>query len=250
MRHLFVAGVLACACASVTAWPTLDLSFTQPAGTASSSESIPVWVTLSVGASGPALRYAPSASSPFGLSPGDLPAFGDDGMGHVYAFTQYSSAVLGNWYGCSGSFTQGCATGAYRFDFNADLWAGLADADGSLSLAPGQSVDLLWGSFVPQGSGAPAGDYVFYRAVLGLSVSGEGVDGQGHAVTLSATAFPFQTCSDGKASCAFTRTVAAVPEATSLQLFGLGLLTLSLGARRRPPQTTTGSGSSRMPKRP
>ncbi len=109
------------------------------------------------------------------------------------------------------------------------------DVTGTLTINPDQSVHYVFGDFAPSAGPVDPGTYSFYRATIGLYVTGLGVEPAGTSVSLFAVTFPYLTCKDNDASCALTRTVGAVPEPTgyTLLLCGLGAVGLLIGRRRK-----------------
>lgn len=242
------------AAAQAHALPNATLTFAQPNGTVNSNQAIEVWVDMTIDANGPALVFNPNdPTNNYGLAASDMNLLGSypDGSGNYRngTITAITNVSLGMWFGCSSSFSTGCTDGgAYNFTFadtynSTKSFNSLLAADGSLNLAAGSTTHFLFGTFAPNAGNAPAGNYSFYRATLGVSVSGTGIDSEtgapaldsnGAPYSLFAVNFPYQTCNDYDATCAFTRTVLAVPEPETYAMFlaGLGLLT-GVARRRR-----------------
>lgn len=216
------------------AFSSLKLEFTQPTGTAQSTDVIPIWVKLT---NNDAQDFVYDSALPLaGLNSPDLPTstWVLDPVTQQYdehVFANYTSFRLSVGVGCSGSFTNNCNDAAYHFEF-----ASSEPFGDPFKLAPGQSFTYLYGTFAPVGGAAPAGTYEFYRSVVWLDVNG--VDTQGEEI--SAVVFPATTCnSDTTADClaagnaVFTRTVTAVPEPAQALMLALGLAGLALRLRRR-----------------
>jgi hypothetical protein len=231
---------LACVAGAMSvqaALPTVSMSFSQQSGTVSATEVIDVWVTLTVDAGSSPLVFDSSLPAPFGFDAADLPVQGNHNDGATYGvepvdFASYTAALTNTAYGCSGTFTNVCDAGAYRFDFHLDSEPGRPSFNflRALSLQPGKSFNYLFGSFTPVGGAAPAGIYTFYSSFADLEF--DGFDADGHA--MYAAVGLGSTCADGEsAACAFTRTVTAVPEPQTYALMGLGLLGIGFAARRR-----------------
>lgn len=243
LRTTLTLAAMACV-GTAHAWPQATLSFSDPSGVVGPNDSVDVWLDLAVAAAGPDLFFDPNAGAPFGLDPADLPTatwFQDSsGTWQSATITAIDGASLGMWFGCSGTFTAACTSGPpYEFTwqngFN-QLFAG----DGTLTIAAGSSAHFLYGTFTPSAGPVAPGSYTFYRAPLGLDIWGTGVDAAGDPVLnpdgspmqFSNYSFPYQTCNDNEAACAFTRVVAVPePETYALMLVGLGLV--GFAVRRR-----------------
>ncbi|MEO5734294.1 MAG: PEP-CTERM sorting domain-containing protein [Rubrivivax sp.] len=96
------------------------------------------------------------------------------------------------------------------------------------TLAPGQSADFLLGSFFPQNGPVAPGVYSFSSASFVLFANG--LDAGGAKIDRSF--YLGETCAGFSATCAFTRTVVAVPEPSTYGLMAVGLAGL-IGWRRR-----------------
>jgi len=231
-------GLMAALLLSCSAWAqapasSLSLVFTEPTGLVGPTDSIAV--NLRFTNNDPTLDFVVDNSLPLGgLDPAIVPTgtyvFNPDTGGYDFIqFASYTSFDLTIGFGCSGTFTTQCGDGPpYTFTFGGDPFAE------PFSLAPGASVDYLFGTFAPTSGPVAAGTYEFYRSVVWLNVNG--VDAQGHA--MSAVTFPASTCQfDTAAECAnasiFTRTVVAVPEPGTYALMALGLALVGWRARAR-----------------
>jgi hypothetical protein len=217
-RHSTALGLGAVLCSSMTAaqafdLSTLSLSFTQPTGTAATTDDIPVYLTLSLAASATDSLNYDATVSPTGGLPSDLvPTHGM--FNNRAAFATYTLASLSSSYGCSGTFTNGvCPSSTTTYNFH---WATMPN---QLVLAPGDSYTYLMGTFTPNGGEALAGTYTFYYAALMVFFDGYDANGQ--------FLFAFTDLADtGWNGAGFTRTVGVVPEPTSclMLLTGLGLM--------------------------
>ncbi len=166
-----------------------SLAFTQPTGTASPTDSIPVWVRLTLDPSSDPLELndSASASPPFGVPPENYPDFyspdlteEDVGGYELVSLDSLDAVYLNTSFVCSGTFTTSCTAGPpYTFSFNTSGpdTINFVPNYGSptFSLQPGESHDYLFGTFTPTGGGPVApGTYYFYSTDLMLSFHGTG----------------------------------------------------------------------------
>lgn len=219
--RLAACAVLAVAASAVSAAvPQTSVSWVEQTGTASTTDSIEVWVRLTVDS---------GATEPLhldGTQPIDLPP----NWASIDSITQSAGAT------CSTNFfplppLTGCADPAspYVFAFNYGADSFLTSQS---PILPGQSRDFLVGAFTPQNGPVAPGVYSFSDATLQFVVTGTDVftDPQTLYITLG------ETCATQDASCAFTRTVvSAVPEPASLVLLAGGLALLGWRTRRQVP---------------
>ena len=227
-RLLTAATALAWASAAHAGYPGLSLSFAQPSGSARSGDPIEVYLRLSLDPGAASLDFdGTSGRTEFGLAPGTLPTTGNGTDGSLGSFASYTRAFTNTSWVCTGTFTNGCGPGAYSFDFHT------SDSDGKptfnflkhVKLAPGQSLDFLFGTFNPVGGAAPVGIYSFSYASVDIQVAG--LDAKGHAL------YGGLGLAGTSGDPSFTRLVTAVPEPErgALMLAGLGVL--AWAARRR-----------------
>jgi hypothetical protein len=202
-------------------FPGLTLTFLDPTGTVTPTETVEVWVRLALDAGAPfALTFDGTSPPDFGLPAGIVPAEG---------FRTNTS------YTCTGTFWPGCSTTEYQFQFhtsNADPTRPSFNFLTSFALNPGESFDYLFGRFIPQGAGAAPGTYEFTRTSAFIQVFGTNAAG----AELEATVDLASTCPAGGPPCSFSRTVvavAAVPEPATVALLATGLAALGWVARRR-----------------
>lgn len=204
-----------------------NLSFTEPRGVVSPTDSIEMWVTLSLDPSSDPLEYDVSQGLFRGIPASYIPTEGsvydfDTGSIDFYPFESYTGIYLSATYSCSGTFTEGCLAGEYRYNFNNTLNESLNIRD-TLFMSPGESRDFLYATFTPNSAEVALGEYTYYRAAFGILV--EGVNSNGD--TMSAGVTIAETCSTGDFSCeGFSRTVSAVPIPAAVWLFSAGLISL------------------------
>ena len=213
---------------------SLSLVFTEPTGIVGPTDSIAV--NLRFTNTDPTLDFVVDNSLPLGgLDPAMVPTetsvYNPETGWEFVAFASYTSFSIQTGFGCSGSFTASgqCTEGPpYTFTFAGDPFVE------PFRLAPGESVDYLFGTFTPTTGTVAAGSYEFYRSLVWLNVYG--LDAQGRE--LYAVGFPAATCQfDNAADCAdasiFTRTVVGVPEPGTYALMALGLALVGWRARSR-----------------
>lgn len=212
-----------------------SLSFTSPAGTVGSTDSIEVWATLTVDpASDEPLTYDGGSylgGLPTSLIPTEAEVWNPETFSYDYTpFGSYDYVGAFTSQTCSGTFTSGCSDGEYHISANTSgLGNGWFDLT-TLNLAPGQSQDFLLYVFTPTDGSAAPGEYTFYNMGLGFTV--HGLDADGNAIEQDILFGA--TCVSQSESCAFTRTVvSAVPVPAAVWLFGSGLLGLVGIARRK-----------------
>ncbi len=206
------------------------LTFRDPDGTASPSDTIPVWLTLTTDTGIHFDSSDPDGDSTYGglVNPADIPTSGFSfNQPGSFVFAEITNVRLSNSFTCSGSFTSnGCPPGEqYDFSFN--------NADPTLSnldffnLNAGESRDFLFGEFTPIDGSADPGFYNFFSANLFIGFDGFGFDMDGNEVDVHSFLNLASTCPNGDTSCDFSRTVVtAVPLPATIWLFisALGLL--------------------------
>jgi hypothetical protein len=208
--------------------PTGSLVFRDPTGVVGPTDSIPVWMRLTLNA-GEGDLATDSSGNIVGLTLADIQVYNPD-----YALNSYTSNINAA-FGCSGTFTSSCITGPpydFAFAFNApgDPLAMTWPAD--LSVLDGGSVDYLFGTFNPTGPVAP-GTYLFYHSDVFVQVrdhSGNWDSGNpfdpSYVADIPIAATPWSGCQSSAAGCQFERTVRgnAVPEpGSTMFLLGIGL---------------------------
>jgi len=235
-----LAAVLAATPAAQAALPTGSLSFVTPTATVGANESIDVFMRLTLDAESAPLVFS---SNPLtGFAPADLPTEGNyfdpiTGVQETRSFASIDGAYLNVFYVCGGSFTNSdcSASSNYRFDFWFNDPSNPPDRPSliglnSFNLLAGQSTDFLFGVFTPQPGGAAPGTYEFFGA--GVTIGFYGSDATGAYLYTNGVDIA-QSCPTQDASCAFTRTVTAVPEPGAVAMWVAGLGMLGFMAQRR-----------------
>lgn len=236
------AGCLSCA-GVASAQAQLQLSFTEPTGTAFVSDPISILVTL---------KNIGDESFSYDLDPGSLtvtgydkPLFGNNfSLGQFnLPFASYDGAWLFIWRSCGGEnfATPGCNGGPYSYEVpagtpSAPNWFSFPSAF-SLDADASETISLY--DLLPRNGLAPEGDYFATSMGVGITISGVSTGG----VPIEADWMRLSTCDmfpseDCQGDMRFARTVSAIPEPGTWVLFGLGLLATGAALRRR-----GGSGS-------
>lgn len=201
---------------AATAALTGSLSFRDRVGVVTPTESIEVWLTLSLDASSDPLITDADRHIVSGV---DLSEFGT-----------VDDSYLNTAFLCSGTFTSFCTSGPpYKFTFNVGPDSLVFPRN--FDMQPGQSRDFLFGTFAPSNGAVAPGTYRFYTATL--HAGAEGLDQAG--APLERTIDLFSTCGNGDDSCAFERTVVAqqvVPEPASV-MFVLPAIVAGVVLRKR-----------------
>jgi hypothetical protein len=150
--------------------PFGTLTFIEPTGTALDTDTIDVWVRLTLDANSEPLSIA-NGQPQWNFSLSDF----SNGSRDVYL--SITSVYTGMYYTCDSSFTgNGCPNtpgSAYSFQFNfasTDNFWGL----NNINLSPGESYDYRFGSFTPVGGQAPVGTYTFYNSGAFIGAFGSG----------------------------------------------------------------------------
>jgi len=253
-RLLAASAATLFATASWAALPTGTLQYITPTGTVGANEQIDVWVRFTLDANSAPLNFSTDAQTGVvtGFAAADLPTQGtyfDAALGQTVTadFAQITGAGLNTVFYCTDTFTGACNgnTTNYTFNFFTASQPGMPSINfaTSFNLAPGQSTDYVFGQFTPAAGGAAAGTYKLYNT--GLFLYFTGVDADGHSLyyadyfgSTGPNTLLGQTCPGGNSdSCAFIRTVTAVPEPSTYGLMALGLAGVGLVKRRRDRKT-------------
>lgn len=230
-RTVLAACALACAGTAAQALPTATLSFAEAAGTVGATDSIEVWLRLTI--DGP-LTIDNTAGAPFGLDEADLPVQGYDGDSNFVPFATITRVWTNTAFGCGSDFVaspaNSCGGGAYNFEFhtdNSDPTKPSFNFLEALSLSAG-SHDYLFGTFVPVSPVAGA-TYTFDAAYLTLNFEGYAADG-----TALTAGYDLAASCAGQTDCAFTRTVVStIPEPTGYAMLLAGLMGVGATVARR-----------------
>ncbi len=199
------------------------LTFDQATGTATTTDSIPVYFSFTLDADSEPLQTGPGGVAILGGPTDDeIAALGFD-------LSQDHSVGMTVSYTCTGNFNVCSENPPYDFSFNFDPPSFLGR---EVALAPGESINnVLFGTFTPHGGSAPAGDYTFHTASLAFYVSG--FDGDGNSKGDFTTFVIATTCAYGDDACAFSRSVTPVPEPGEWAMMAAGLAVVGGVARRR-----------------
>lgn len=204
-----------------------SLTYAQPAGTVTATESIPMLVTFTAD---PSYSLVTDANG--------TPQVGGPSMAQIIAnlYPGLPSAVdptvnilriaLTDPFRCGGTFNTVCLDGPpYDFDFFPGYQFG------NVNIPAGGSFTFTHGSFKPTGGTAPAGTYSYNGSMLGFVVAALDVlDSNGYP-----TAIAYVPLGDTAGSgSTFTRTVlpSSVPEPGSMAMVGLAVAALALRLRR------------------
>ncbi len=145
----------------VHAAPFGQLTYRDPTGVVSPTDSIDVWVRLTLDPQSSPLTLNSSVPG-LGVDPSDVPD-------SWYALT---GAFLSPSTGCWGTFIGPTCSAAYSLQpLGPGYPNGLSDVQ-DLLLAPGQSYDYLAARFVPVGGYATPGEYIHFEHQLGIVLTG------------------------------------------------------------------------------
>ncbi len=217
-------AVASAASAGAQAALITSLTFHEQHLTVGPSDSIEIWVTLSVAPESDPLTFDTTAGYPFGMDPdlipthGNLAFPGDTGT----PFVSYFAADVGIFRSCLMYEDTGCTWSEYQFDSFGSIWHTFE----SLTLQPGDSLDFMLATLSPFNDTVTPGTYTMRNLGVDLLFAGYGPDGE----VLNAYLALAETCPDGAEHCRLTVRVVPVPSA--LWMLGTALLGLA-GARRK-----------------
>ena len=208
-----------------------SLTFNDPTGIIGPNDSVPVWLTLTLGA-----NSDPVVTDAFSVVTSPVPDWTANiwpGLLRVpYFQNDHFEIIVNEGYGCGQTFVvAGCTSGTpYNFNFNFDPPAFVTPAN--LNLNPGNSYTWLFGTFSPSGGPVPVGTYSFPYATVDFYISDLDIlvlNGQ-----LDPNGYPEEIASvhiaDTGVGAPFERTV--VPEPATW-LFMISGLTMAVGGALR-----------------
>lgn len=228
MKHKTKVALSALTLASsfAVAGPNLSVSYLEPTGVAAANAPIEMWVRVSADN-----EIGTALGAPFGFDAADLPTsatiFGTKPR-KTAAFASYTGLSLSAGYSQLIYGAPGYSFYEYRgHPLRPDVRP-YFEASARDRLVTG---DFLLGTFYPDGS-VTSGTVTFNVVpFINFAVSGMAADG----TPLYASLGPFDRFSacpyDKRDTCSFTRTITAVPEPSSLWLWGLGVI--GVGVARR-----------------
>jgi hypothetical protein len=165
-----------------------SLSYIQPTGTVLTTDAIDVRLRLTLDPSSDPLNLVgdPVGPPPFGVPLANYPTNTDFEVydPNTNTTTSHSGGTivslqqvyLNTFFECSGTFVTGCNGNPYTFNFNTTGPESInfrpAITPGDINVAPGGSLDYLFGTFTPDGGAAPVGSYIFYRTGVTLNFYG------------------------------------------------------------------------------
>ena len=208
-----------------------SLTFNDPTGIIGPNDSVPVWLTLTLGA-----NSDPVATDAFSQVTSPIPDWTNNDFSSLPGIpdlqNHHFQIIVNEAYGCGQTFViAGCISGTpHNFNFNFDPPAFVAPAN--LNLNPGDSYTWLFGIFSPSGGPVSAGTYSFPYASVDFYISDLDIlvlNGQ-----LDSNGYPEQVASvhlaDTGGGAPFERTV--VPEPTTW-LFAISGLAMTAGCALR-----------------
>jgi hypothetical protein len=212
----------------------------DPGGIVGPTDSIPVWLTLTLAADSDPLITDPSSlvTSPvfdystlnYNVNPPQAPDPSTDNF----------SVYVNEDIGCSGTFTTGCTTGPpYDFTFNYGPTPNAFVTPANFDLTAGGSYTWELGTFTPTGGSAPAGTYTLPSAGVAFYVYDDSILTDGSTVCsspgpgCSPELVAIQDVADTNNGPAFTRTVVSAPEPAAVILLATMLLGIAFMARNR-----------------
>jgi len=205
--------------------PTGSLEFSNRVAQVTPLEAIDVRLRLTLSPNSERLTTDAAGRITSGLSEAEIALTG---------ITTLELAQVSTIFVCSGTFNSSCLSGP-PYDFVFDTGPDSIVGRPNLDLAPGDSLEFLFGRFVPTlGQSVPPATYRFASAGVFLSLVG--IDEQGARIDNFFTGPKFsvaETCVDQAGDCAFTRTVVGqVGEPGVAWLLGI-TLAIAFGHCRR-----------------
>jgi hypothetical protein len=144
------------------------LTFTDPTGLVAPTDSIDVYLTLTLDPSSDPLKTDGSANV-LGLTPADIAPYLFGGLPAGVDENSLTNSNLNVAFGCGTTFTTICTSGP-PYDFNFNLAFPTLVGPASFDLEPGMSTQILLGTFTPTGGAAPPGTYEFDYAAVFIQV--------------------------------------------------------------------------------
>lgn len=196
---------------------SLTASFLEPTATVTVDDPIEIWLRISAQPDSDPFYYDPTQSPNLQIPSQFLPTTGLTGNDNeTKPFDTYDELTRSTFGRCGPTKSCFALPGMYMGQSG---W--LYDTTG-LTIAPGETKDVLLAVYEPVAGSVVAGTYVLEGAGIGLTAYGKSSDGTPLAANVM---FAF-ACAEGS-ECNFTRTVTpvtAVPEPSSYTLMLLGLL--------------------------
>jgi len=192
----------------------LTASFIEPTATVTVNDPIEIWLRISAQPDSDPFYYDPTQSPAFQIPSQFLPTDGLTGNGNETkpfdTYDELSRTTVGR---CGPAVSCFALPGMYAAQ---SVW--LYDTAG-LTIAPGESKDVLLDVYEPVIGSVVPGTYVLEGAGVGLTAYGQSSDG----TRLAANVIFGFACAEGSA-CNFTRTVMPVPEPGTYSLMLIGLI--------------------------
>ncbi len=228
-KMISAAVALTFASSMVSAAVVSTLSFTTPTGTVGPTDTIDVWVTLTLDPSSDPLTYDGSYAD-WNLPVSLMPAAGwlaSSGAEMKWApFASYDLVLPTYGFRCIGNLVSAsCGDGEYSRSVATGIgtWFGP-----QLNMQPGESRDFNVLQFTPTNGSATPGEYFLSGLMIGFYALGKDSEGN----ELRGFTPLGDACRFDDSSCMFTRTVSEVPLPAGIWLFGSALIGLA-GARFR-----------------